>query len=1557
MRLSSSSRFSVTRACAFTLCLVLLITSQPIAFFRSAAFGQNPNADKEEKGLRRQTIPDYQLPDLNAVMDEGKKEKRTELPRPALKPSTDCGFRDGACREKKAKEKIGQNLMPKDGETANQISRAAPPAPPKNQGSWRQRLGQWFGALANAGATATGFTARQPLMAGSGTAASGTAASGTAPGAAASNLASGAVAAVACPTPYPNEPATVYEALTDPRYRTGGESEDLYSGNFHSSVPLVSLPGRAGMDLNVTLHYNSLVWMRYTSGGTQRIVYDPDYYASLTPGFRLGFPELDGPLMLRGVSAYVLTLPSGRHIEMRNIAPNVYEAIDSSYFYLVTNPSASPKPIATLFSADGMRYCYIAGNDNVLRVDKVLDRNGNCIKVNYKTLGNSMIVLDTIVDSLNRTITFNYDIYFHLLTITQSWANNQTFTWAQFTYETKQIQTTFEPCLVPEAYTNNSFIPVITRVITGDGARHVFVYNSWGQVDDLWTYGEADNQRAASDYVFPANTTMLSDCPRFSQRNDKVVNWAGASGDGWVATNFAFNLTEPSGKTAGKVTAPNNVEHKEIFDSSGAFRGLTCRTETRESGANGTLRQFTDYVWQGDGVATSFPPIRPRLIDTKVCDDRNGDGIYNGTDKLRRTTMTYINPMGNVRLPETIKEYNEGGATVYRARLLDYSMTSTADYVSNTRRIIGLPYRDRLFAGDLATLIAQTDYCYDQDPDGVFTAYLTDHGTVSQHEGASNQPAYQNGVGKPRRGNLNKVLRWSVTGGTASAPITYRTAYNSTGTVACSTDGIDTHKTNITYNDAFTYNIGLIPGSVFTPATPTYAYPTRVQDPDTFTSMVKFNYDHGGVTEQIDPKSYAGTQTTKVCTLYDTKGRVERTKVVKDNADYSYTRNVYSNDHNWMQSYSTVRVSPASNNTNASEETFVLHLLDGASRERITISEHPGSAGTLKSQYVVYDFMGRVSESSNPTEINGNWAPWGDDSTGYKVSTQAYDWKSRPTTTTNQDLSTRSLSYDGCGCAGSDIVTALSEPTQSGGANRRKATIWRDVFGRTIKTQTFNYSTGSVYNTNLTEYDVRDLPTCTKQLKDDAAVGAACPLGTCQQTDLAYDGYARLQKQYLPIYQDNNVTPPYNGNASARSMMMEYNNDGTLLRQTDPRRAIISPLGTLPHQFAAPSAQGPTTTYGYNNRGLVTSVVYATPDPANIPKKPDVFFGYDQQGKRTSMTDVAGTVTYTPDSLGRTMSETRVFNQTSLPGSPAGSFAINYDYYPGGQLKLVRDPFNDQIDYGYDKAGQLLTVTGGATAFAGQSNFPYVSGVQYRAWGALKNNRTYDNRLRLTSAGNITYSYNAASDMTLAQMSIVRNSVVIPYDQTFGYDHVGRLTGVSTPEISAPTEFTTPLPAWPATSKVRPFTTGMTYDEFGNVTGSGGTYWHDTTPGTTVQVAKSFYTTVVNGRAKKDGTAGKVFNTQDELWQYNNRGQVYADTRSVHNFDNGGQTTKTIFYGNTDELNYAYDGDGRMIKFLKKTGATVIEEKYRIYSNVLGGLLTEIGKDTAGAGKKLETRV
>src|SRR5215203_5696157 len=72
-----------------------------------------------------------------------------------------------------------------------------------------------------------------------------------------------------------------------PTNDTGEPGVDLGSRNFNWGLPLVSLPGRAGLDLNLGLYYNSLVWTK--EGSAIRFNSDRGFPGP-GPGFTLGLP-------------------------------------------------------------------------------------------------------------------------------------------------------------------------------------------------------------------------------------------------------------------------------------------------------------------------------------------------------------------------------------------------------------------------------------------------------------------------------------------------------------------------------------------------------------------------------------------------------------------------------------------------------------------------------------------------------------------------------------------------------------------------------------------------------------------------------------------------------------------------------------------------------------------------------------------------------------------------------------------------------------------------------------------------------------------------------------------------------------------------------------------------------------------------------------------------------------------------------------------------------------------------------------------------------------------
>jgi YD repeat-containing protein len=183
----------------------------------------------------------------------------------------------------------------------------------------------------------------------------------------------------------------------EPLNNTGDPGVNPGSQNINWSVPLVGLPGR-GLDLNLLLTYNSLVWTKSADGAA--IMFDPDH-GFPSPGFRLRFPIMQ-PLFFNpgvGVSSYMLVTSTGARIELRQVSSNTYESADSSYIKMVHHGVSG----ATVWLKDGTQMSFSPSVNDEMRCTKIKDRNGNFISVSYTAQGN----INTVTDTLGRQIVFH----------------------------------------------------------------------------------------------------------------------------------------------------------------------------------------------------------------------------------------------------------------------------------------------------------------------------------------------------------------------------------------------------------------------------------------------------------------------------------------------------------------------------------------------------------------------------------------------------------------------------------------------------------------------------------------------------------------------------------------------------------------------------------------------------------------------------------------------------------------------------------------------------------------------------------------------------------------------------------------------------------------------------------------------------------------------------------------------------------------------------------------------------------------------------------------------
>jgi YD repeat-containing protein len=883
-------------------------------------------------------------------------------------------------------------------------------------------------------------------------------------------------------------------ALIDPINRIGSSGEDLLSLNYNWSLPLLSLRGRSGLDLGLTLSLNSLV---YAKAGLV-MYFDPDR-GDPAPGFKLGFPEIRNAFTNTdaGAQSYLLSLPSGRRVEFRQINTNVYEAVDSSYMLLTRDVVSS---VFILYTTDGTqcRFVDVTGSGDYKCV-QIKDRHGNYITIGYGGLAE----IRTITDTLGRVIAFNYDGSNHLKSITQN-RGGQTYTWATFAYGTQTIQTNF-PGLSLSGTTNGAQKSVLQRVGLADGSVYSFEYNTYCQVKTIRRYAP-DNSNPVDfpdDYLQLAYTTYglpdnaddpQTDCPRITSRTDWAYNW----NPGVKSTYDA----DP-GHAWGQVTFPDGTIYKELFAATGWQRGLTTQTE---NWSGGVKKKWTTLEWTQDNTGVSYL-LNPRVIETNV---------YDEAGNRRRRTSSYT----SFGLPSDVYDYDANATTVLRRAHTDYNLSAV--YIG--RRIIGLPSARYLYDGN-NTLFSKVTYEYDLTPD----PYLQHQGPPVRHDTANYGIDFVQG-----RGNLNVVRRWDVNDPDDDSKASeYETGYNTSGSVIFKRDPLD-HQTDVSYADSFSDGQN---------NRNTYAYPTEVTDPDNFSSTVQYNYDSGAVMRTQDPNGAAVTR------AYDAAGRIERTTTV---ATGGYTRYVYGQNQLYIDSYTTVKA--------LNSEFHQITVFDGHGRTLGVASEHPGSVGGYKAQVFEYDIMGRPVRQTNPTEITSPttsvvaWTPAGDDAaSGWRRRSQSYDWQGRQTVSTNQDGTTRLFEYSSCGCAGGNWVVEKEEELVMPFVEelrRRKLKTTYDALGRVSKVEQFRFVSfepeDAVYRTTTYTYNARNQATSVKVYEGVPTSDGSCPSGTCQETTMAYDGHGRLSARHKPVDEQN-----------TNSFYEYYEND--LLRQvTDPRGVVTN---------------------------------------------------------------------------------------------------------------------------------------------------------------------------------------------------------------------------------------------------------------------------------------------------------------------------------------------------------------------------------------------------------------
>jgi RHS repeat-associated protein len=596
-----------------------------------------------------------------------------------------------------------------------------------------------------------------------------------------------------CPAPDFSSPRLL------PENETGDPGVNPASKNVNWSMPLVSLPGRAGLDLNLSLTYNSLVWTKSSTGWD--IMYDADH-GMPSPGFRFGLPIIQPSFYnSRNIITYILIDSSGGRKELSHVGGLEYVSMDGDYTQMILNDNGG----ATVRTKDGTQLLFSPSVNGEMRCTQIKDRNGNYLSFTYNGAGN----ITSAVDTLGRTITFNYDGNNRLLSVTQNRGGN-TYTWATFVYSDVYMAPDFGNMRIHGPKNQN--VSLLTQVNLPDGSYYKFDYTSFGQIWAFRHFAADNHQRSYTSYNLP--TTSQTDCPRFNQETVWAENWNGGS-----AVTTTYN-SDPNGGWS-EVRLPDGTVHKQLYATTGWQKGLTTSSEVW---VGGVRKKWTTQEWTQDDNSLTYQK-NPRVTETNV---------YDSDGNRRRTTISYT----SYSLPNEIKEYASDGTTLLKTTQIDYILYNP--YLE--ARLIGLPLAQRVYDGN-GQLLSKVSYGYDWKDN-----YFVAQGPSIQHDSTNYSSTYVTG-----RGNLSAILRWDVTTPDDGNKAVWQSliGYNMAGSRVWMSDGAG-RRVDYTYSDSFSDGNN---------TRNTLAYVTELKDGDRYSTTTQYNYDTGATTRTQDPKGAVGTVT------------------------------------------------------------------------------------------------------------------------------------------------------------------------------------------------------------------------------------------------------------------------------------------------------------------------------------------------------------------------------------------------------------------------------------------------------------------------------------------------------------------------------------------------------------------------------------------------------------------------------------------------------------------------------------------------------------------------
>ena len=1358
------------------------------------------------------------------------------------------------------------------------------------------------------------------------------------------------------------------------------------NNNFQIVAPVLSLPGR-GMDLNLSLVYNSLVWNK--SGSEMYFDIDHD---SPAPGWHLGF----GKMVLMGTAGCMLIEPDGSrhpfkgtvfsyHYDKTASLPAVDipvfkgETTDGSMIEYRCEPSSWQNPSGVARYPNGTVVYYTnlssgAEARNYLYPTRIVDKNGNSMAILY-TWPDAEPRIQRVVDSVGRVINFRYDTQKRLTSITgpglKDASGNPTIqTFVRLHY--RSLTLGLAGAFTGATHVRNSSPSVIDAIYyPATGTGYFFgpeAYSSYGMLwkvtqqrgmsffpatnpDEQGTITQGTVTRTQT-YDYKTTPSNLTSAPVF---NKITETWDG--GVGPTATNFVVQENATTSERTVTVTNPDGTKTVQLAfsltnladsDPNKFKNGLT--KEERRLNANGAVIQKTVFVWEAGPNGT------PRLQRTETTDERG-----------QVLATTYDQYAGNNGVGRT-RELDYSGA-VFRTTVntfLSYLDGDLDQGIDSSRgisvlihpRLVNLVTSTKLFQGDNSAnvLASCSEFKYDEYAETlksypndaassvdliIFGASQQSGGVtgILQHVSAFN-PSPTGGINGgaganyfTRRGNLTSVTRYADTSNAATpaSPVVEKMKYDMAGNVIASSK-LCCEELSSSFDNLATQ----------------YAFPvsrTRGSaDPASLLRVTtKASYDLGtGLPLSVTDANGRTTQTT----YFPTSLRPKET-ILPTGARIAF---VY--DDVAMKVVETRRLTATS--PSASETTRYFNGLGQIKKE-----EALGASGLIDIVETVYDQFGRPAKQSLPYR-SGQTPQWREtkyDAAG-RISQQ---WE----TTIGSPAGTPKTTY---------FYNEVERPegaSTEAGQTIRTVDAWErwrwvrlDAAGRLVEVLEPNPA-GGVLQTKYS-YNALDKLVRTEQ--------------GIQIRRFRYDSLGRLTQQKLSETEATlNLSGQWStaGTANDRwSEVFTYDERSNLISKTDARG--VKTIFKYKDSNNVDDPLNRLQSVSYDLSGVPTSIT--------VLPAPTVTYQYRTKATASALTDVtqvrqviaAGVSTedYDYDGEGRVNEMRLTFAGRSQPMTISYSYdalgRIERTTYPQQYRDNITNPLRKVVAPAYDAASRLSGLKVNNLDYATQITYNPASQITSMLVGSGVNQLTesysFEDRTGLLSSQSLrrgattlmSYSYgyqraycddpNAACDadpkltFSTGQLTKVTNNGPIGEwkEQKFEYDVLGRL------EKAAQYKWVEPDAKFAFWQQIKYWTQNYSYDRYGNRTAvaagnnTGSAVTADGIPSLTLDPATNRIT-----------TAGFLYDPAGNQLQ-NNTGQAFvydAAGRLAKVKTLSGTTLATYTYGasnrrvitqtgsesSTDKTYYIWDGNSVITEYEEQTSATMPKwSKNYIY---LGGRL------------------